>query len=62
MMGFAAVVADEGIEGNAAERKFEAWQILMPYIKAGVAGWHDLHEALTPDEHQRIEALIRQEQ
>lgn len=30
-------------------------------MKAGVYGWHDLYRAPTPEEHERVEALIRQE-
>lgn len=58
-LGHEAVVLDFQQEGRASDRKYEIVQILMPYMQAGVRGCHDLHEVLTPDEHERIEALIR---
>lgn len=58
-LGLEAVLTDFTLEGQENDRKYEVWQILVPYMKAGVHGWHDLHEALTPEEHERIEALIR---
>ncbi|MDP8955091.1 MAG: hypothetical protein M3N37_09315 [Actinomycetota bacterium] len=60
-LGLEALALDFEQEGRENGRKYEVWQILIPYMKAGVHGWHDLHQALTPEEHERIEALIRRE-
>lgn len=59
--GLEALALDFEQEGRENDRKYEVWQILIPYMKAGVHGWHDLHQALTPEEHERIEAIIRWE-
>lgn len=61
-LGLEALVLDFEQEGQDNDRKFQAWQILIPYMRAGVDGWHDLHQALTPEEHERLNDFIRREQ
>jgi hypothetical protein len=60
-LGLEALVLDFEQEGWDNDRRFEAWSILIPYMRAGVHGWDQLHQALTPEEHEQLERLIRQE-
>jgi hypothetical protein len=57
-LGVEALIADHEVEGALADRKLEVWQILAPHMRAGARTWSELHDALTPEEHARVENLL----
>lgn len=57
-VGIEAVGADFEIEGRRRDRQLEISNILTPHIKAGARSLRELHDALSPDEHDRVEDLL----
>jgi hypothetical protein len=57
-VGINAVGVDLEIEGVRQDRQLEVWEILGPHMKAGARTWRELHDALSPDEHDRVEDLL----
>jgi hypothetical protein len=57
-VGMEAVSADLEIERTRTDRQLEVWNILAPHRKAGARTWRELHDALSPDEHDRVEDLL----
>lgn len=45
-------------EGAEQDRKEAISAILIPHMRSGASSWQELHDALTPDEHERAEDLM----
>jgi hypothetical protein len=57
-VGVEAVRVDFEIEGTRQDRQLEVWKILGPHMKTGARTWRELHDALSPAEHDRVEDLL----
>jgi hypothetical protein len=57
-VGIEAARVDFEIEGARQDRQLEVWKILGPHMKAGARTWRELHDALSPDEHDRVQDLL----
>lgn len=53
-----AAVLDFEAEHPERDRKDAIWEILLPHMKGGTSSWQALHDALTPEEHERVEDLM----
>lgn len=54
-----AVALDFEAERAERKRRDAIWDILLPHTKGEVSSWQQLHEALTPEEHCRLDDLLR---
>lgn len=57
-IGPEAVALDFEAEHAERERKDAIWAILLPYTEGGVSSWQQVHDALTPEEHRRVDDLL----
>jgi hypothetical protein len=57
-VGIEAVGVDLEVERAQTDRQLEVWKILAPHMKAGARSWRELHDALSPQEHDQIEDLL----
>jgi hypothetical protein len=57
-LGVEAAFIDIEIEGKITDRKLEVGTILAPHMKAGARTWGEIHDALSPEEHDQVEALM----
>jgi hypothetical protein len=57
-VGINAVEVDLEIEGARQDRQLEVWKILGRHMKAGARSWREIHDALSPAEHDQVEDLL----
>ncbi len=58
-LGDDALATDFDIEGRSADRKLQVFEILAPHMKAGARTWAQVHDALSLEEHDQVEALLK---
>lgn len=58
-MGVQALTLDHEVETALNNRKLEIALILAPHMKAEARSWSELHDALSEEEHDQLEALLK---